>query len=118
LKNEQKGIKKGFQNWVDANKQRNAKTQEKKLKENMELIVNLKLKIKEYDLENQDLLIENDQLRRISMDGINLAQVWKELSHKIKVLCVDLSDRQSVMNNLMYENTSLAENINRKRHHG
>ena len=38
----------------------------------MEIIVNLKLKIKELDLDNQDLVSENEQLRKTSMDGIFL----------------------------------------------
>ena len=42
------------------------------LKSNMEIIVNLKLKIKELDLDNQDLVSENEQLRKTSMDGIFL----------------------------------------------
>lgn len=86
LKINKEGIEKGFINWKMANKKEKEYEQKRKLKENMELIVNLRLKIKEYDLDNQDLLIENDQLRRTSMDGIALAQAWKDLSHKIKVL--------------------------------
>jgi len=52
----------------------------------MKLIASLKLKIKEFYLEDQDLIIENDQLRKTSMDGKVLAQTWKELSDKIKIL--------------------------------
>jgi len=81
----------------------------------MEAIVNLRLKIKETDLDNQDLIMENEQLRQTSMDGIFLAQTWKELSEKIKNLSVDLADKSSLVDNLLDENHGLAQNINMMR---
>jgi hypothetical protein len=77
----------------------------------MELIVNLRLKIKEMDLDNQDLVGENEQLRKTSMDGIFLAQKWKEISEKIKYLSVDLIDKSTVVKDLLNENSGLAQNI-------
>ena len=81
----------------------------------METIVNLRLKIKELDMDNQDIIEENEQLRKTSMDGIFLAQTWKELSEKIKSLSVDLQDKSEVMQNLLDQNHGLAQNINMMR---
>ena len=78
----------------------------------MEIIVNLKLKIKELDLDNHDLILENEQLRKTSMDGIFLAQTWKELSNKIKNLSVDLADKSCLIKDLLDANHGLAQNIN------
>ena len=100
-----------FKQWNQANKQVKLEEKQKKLKENMELIVNLRLKIKEMDMDNQDLIHENEQLRKTSMDGIFLAQTWKELSEKIKVLSVDLEDKSEIVQNLLDENNGMAQNI-------
>lgn len=100
-----------FHHWASQIKKQNIKEKEDKLKANMEIIVNLRLKIKELDLDNQDLVIENEQLRKTSMDGIFLAQTWKELSEKIKRLSVDVNDRQKVISNLLDEKHGLAQNM-------
>ena len=101
-----------MQKWMAIYKRSKISEKEQKLKTNMELIVNLRLKIKELDLDNQDLIVENEQLRQTSLDGIFLAQTWKELSEKIKVLSVDLQGKSSVIKNLLDENHGLAQNIN------
>jgi predicted RNase H-like nuclease (RuvC/YqgF family) len=103
---------KAFHQWTMLGKQQEFIKVQKTLKEHMELIVNLRLKIKEIDLDNQNLVVENEQLRRTSMDGIFLAQTWKELSVKIKELSVDLADKSSIIENLLDENHGLAQNIN------
>ena len=46
------------------------------------------------------------------MDGIYLAQTWKELSEKIKLLSVDVAGKSKLINNLLDENHGLAQNIN------
>ena len=99
-----------------ASKKQNLGESEQKLKNNMEIIVNLRLKIKELDLDNQDLVMENEQLRKTSMDGIFLAQTWKELSEKIKFLSVDLADKSKVIKSLVNENNGLAHNISVMKH--
>lgn len=103
---------KAFHQWTMRGKQQEFEKVQKTLKEHMELIVNLRLKIKEIDMDNQNLVIENEQLRRTSMDGIFLAQTWKELSVKIKELSVDLADKSTIIENLLDENHGLAQNIN------
>lgn len=100
-----------FQKWATFSKNSDIQQRQQKLKANMEIIVNLRLKIKEMHLENEDLASENEQLRKTSMDGIFLAQTWKELSEKIKILSVDLADKSHIIRSLMNENYGLASNI-------
>lgn len=70
--NWKKKVASSFQKWQAFNKRSQLEEKEYLLKSNMEIIVNLKLKIKELDLDNQDLVSENEQLRKTSMDGIFL----------------------------------------------
>lgn len=102
----------GFQTWSVNTKKQKLYLKEQRVKENMELIVNLRLKIKEMDLDNHDLVGENHKLRKTSMDGIYLAQTWKELSEKIRYLSVDLAGKHDVVKELIDENSGLAKNIN------
>lgn len=106
-----KKVAKAFRIWARHTKAESTACKQAELKRNMELIVKLRLQIKEYDMSNQGLIMENDELRTTSMDGIALAEVWKELSEKIKVLCVDLQDKQAVVDSLKSQNSNMAVDL-------
>ncbi|CAI2370290.1 unnamed protein product [Moneuplotes crassus] len=109
--NTRERVTKAFKTWARYTKSLKTAFKQEELKKNMELIVKLRLQIKEYDMSNQELIMENDELRTTSMEGIALAEVWKELSEKIKILCVDLQSKQAVVDSLQSQNSEMAVDL-------
>ena len=63
------------------------------LQRNISLISSLKEKIRDFELDNQELANENEELRQFSLDGYQIAKGVQSLSDERERLSVDLADK-------------------------
>lgn len=59
----------------------------------MELIERVKDRISQYELENETLANENEDLRQFSLDGYEIAKNVQALTSEREKLSVDLADK-------------------------
>jgi len=78
------------------------------LQRNINLIANLKDKIKDFEGDNESLANENEELRQFSLDGYQIAKNVQSLSNERERLSVDLADKATTIKKLLDENESLS----------
>lgn len=76
-------------------------------KQNNELIVRLKERITALENENDTLADENEELRKFSLEGFEIATTVKELDSEKNRLQADLDDETATMNDLMRQQEEL-----------
>lgn len=81
---------------------------EKILQRNINLIANLKDKIKDFEVDNESLANENEELRQFSLDGYQIAKNVQSLSNERERLSVDLADKATTIKKLLDENEGLS----------
>jgi len=67
----------------------------------------LKDKIKDFEVDNESLANENEELRQFSLDGYQIAKNVQSLSNERERLSVDLADKATTIKKLLDENESL-----------
>jgi predicted RNase H-like nuclease (RuvC/YqgF family) len=77
------------------------------LRENLELIESLKVKIAGFEEENEKIAEENEDFRQFSLDGYEIAKNVQALSAEREKLSVDLADKAQVIRKLLDENEKL-----------
>ena len=70
-------------------------------------ITGVKSNIAKLETQNHELVLENDHLRKFSMDGFHIAKNVQSLSNEREKLSVDLADKTSVIRKLLEENHRL-----------
>lgn len=55
----------------------------------------------EYELENDTVAVENEELRRFSMNGYQIAKNVQALQHERESLSVDLADKAYTIKQLL-----------------
>ena len=78
------------------------------LQRNINLIANLKDKIKDFEVDNESLANENEELRQFSLDGYQIAKNVQSLSNERERLSVDLADKATTFKKLLDENEGLS----------
>lgn len=78
------------------------------LQRNIHLIANLKDKIKDFEVDNESLANENEELRQFSLDGYQIAKNVQSLSNERERLSVDLADKATTIKKLLDENEGLS----------
>ncbi len=78
------------------------------LQRNINLIANLKDKIKDFEVDNESLANENEELRQFSLDGYQIAKNVQSLSNERERLSVDLADKATTIKKLLDENEGLS----------
>lgn len=68
---------------------------------NNQIIVKLKERINEFEVENDNLVIENEELRKFSVEGFEIANTVKELDLEKNRLQANLDDEDDIMNDLL-----------------
>ena len=61
---------------------------------------------------NKNLLLENEELRQASLDGIEIAKAVQELTKEREQLSVDLNDRAATVKKLIEDNNNLSNRLN------
>ena len=77
------------------------------LRRNMENIVRLRAQIKDLEIENNNLVLENEDLRQASLDGIEIAKQVDRLTREREGLSIDLADKASQIKKLLSDNQIL-----------
>jgi predicted RNase H-like nuclease (RuvC/YqgF family) len=72
------------------------------------LISGLKDKIREFEVDNEDLANENEELRQFSLDGYQIAKNVQSLGNEREKLSVDLADKANTIKKLLDENETLS----------
>lgn len=67
----------------------------------------MKDKIKDFEVDNESLANENEELRQFSLDGYQIAKNVQSLSNERERLSVDLADKATTIKKLLDENESL-----------
>lgn len=67
----------------------------------------MKEQIANYESNNEQLSVENEELRQFSRDGYAIANQLKKLSTEREQLSVDLSDKAQTIQKLLDQNESL-----------
>lgn len=62
---------------------------------------------------NKDLLIENEELRQASLDGIEIAKAVQELTREREKLSNDLNHKNMAIKQLLEDNTAMSEKLNK-----
>lgn len=82
-----------------------------KLRRNLELIENFKVKINKLEVDNEAIAIENEELRQFSLDGYEIAKNVQALTTEREKLSVDLADKAQVIKKLLDENEKLTSRL-------
>ena len=64
------------------------------------------------EVRNKNLLLENEQLRQASLDGIQIAKAVQELTKENAQLSVDMNDRAATVKKLIEDNNNLSKRLN------
>ena len=78
------------------------------LQKNIERISFLKDKIREFEVDNESLANENEELRQFSLDGYQIAKNVQSLGSERERLSVDLADKAHTIKKLLDENEGLS----------
>jgi predicted RNase H-like nuclease (RuvC/YqgF family) len=75
------------------------------------LISGLKDKIREFEVDNESLANENEELRQFSLDGYQIAKNVQSLGNERERLSVDLADKANTIKKLLDENETLSHRL-------
>ena len=88
---------KAFIKWTNNAHMLRNNDSEMELRKNIELLANLKDRIRQLEKDNTDLAGENEELRQFSLDGFELAKNVQALSSEREMLSVDLADKAQII---------------------
>ena len=109
--NKMRGMAKAF-NLMNEHKHAEKRNQfENALKKNIDLISGLKDKIREFEVDNESLANENEELRQFSLDGYQIAKNVQSLGNERERLSVDLADKANTIKKLLDENETLSHRL-------
>ena len=78
-----------------------------------QLIIEELMKIcKEGENKNKDLILENEELRQASLDGIEIAKAVQELTREREKLSEELSHRNFTIKQLTQDNNTMSSQLN------
>jgi len=100
-------LQQGFYDWEDQHTREKRAEFEQEVQRNVELITQLKERLRSLEKENEDLGIENEELRQFSLDGYDIAKNVQALTAEREKLSVDLADKASTIRKLLDENDTL-----------
>ena len=75
------------------------------------MISGLKDKIREFEVDNESLANENEELRQFSLDGYQIAKNVQSLGNERERLSVDLADKANTIKKLLDENETLSHRL-------
>ena len=81
------------------------------LKNNIDLISELKDRLVRLEDNNKALGSENEELRQFSLDGYDIAKNVQQLTAEREILSVVLADKTSTIRNLLEENEKLGDRL-------
>ena len=61
---------------------------------------------------NKDLLLENEELRQASLDGIEIAKAVQELTKEREKLSSDLNEKNMTIQQLLNDNNAMSHKLN------
>lgn len=67
---------------------------------------------KEAEDRNKDLIMENEELRQASLDGIEIAKAVQDLTREREKLSHELNQKNQAIKQLLNENNAMAEQLN------
>ena len=109
--NRQYGMKQRFHKWHFHIRDQNIHTKAGRLNRNMDLIAELRQKIAKMETENAKLHATNEDLRKFSMDGFEIAKAVHHLSGEREKLSVDLADKAVSIRKLLDDNEKLTQSL-------
>lgn len=77
------------------------------MRENIQVLGDLKDRVKDLENQNAEFDEENKDLRQLSIDGFNMAQNAQKLEKEREQLSVDLADKAKTIKSLLEENEML-----------
>jgi len=107
VNNHKRAMHKAFIKWTNNAHALRNNDSEMDLRKNIELLANLKDRIRQLEKDNTDLAGENEELRQFSLDGYEIAKNVQALSTEREKLSVDLADKAQIIRKLLDENEKL-----------
>lgn len=77
------------------------------MKDNIDILQDLKDRMKQLEQENDNYGEENEDLRQLSLDGYQMAQNAQKLQAERESLSVDLADKSNTIKKLLEDNEIL-----------
>jgi len=77
------------------------------LKENINRLNAMKDRIKQLEIYNHEVALQNEDFRQGALDGIEMAKSLDELNREKEVLSIDLADKALVIRRLLEDNANL-----------
>ena len=96
-----------FSRWLQQNKRAEKQKLEAVLKENINRLNAMKDRIKQLEIHNHEVALQNEDFRQGALDGIEMAKSLDELNREKEVLSIDLADKALVIRRLLEDNANL-----------
>ena len=114
IANRRKGMHKAFSRWMDHNRACKQEEADAEMRHNMNIINEMKERLRQLEEENQNYDEENSDLRQLTVDGYMMAQNAQRLEAERELLSVDLADKSKTIKQLLQENDQLKYMLQQK----